>query len=64
MCFLITFGICSHKKKQSNEFLLIHTHKDLLHLLHIVHPLFSVNYFLKKHHSVLVCFDSIFVFQN
>ena len=33
--------------KQSHEFLLSHTHQDLLYMLH---PLFQINHFLNNHH--------------
>ena len=72
MNFLISSGICSPQSYQSmlhfkflhmlsNEFLLIHTHQDLLYVLQ---PLFWKIYLLNKHHQIYVHFDNIFVFQN
>ena len=55
---LISVGICLTPKlskffalspfayNASNDFILIHTHRDLLH---VRHPLVNVNYFSNKH---------------
>ena len=48
-------------KAISNQFLLIHTHQDLLYM---PDPLFQINHFLNKHHYIWVHFDDIFGFKN
>ena len=42
--------------KLSNEFQFIGTDQNLLHM---PHPLFWVDYSLKKHHKILICFKPL-----
>ena len=58
---LLCYNFTIHIQIKFSEFLLIHTHQDLLHM---PHSLFQVSYFLNKHHSIQVGFDNIFLFQN
>ena len=53
--------IASLHTELSNDFLLICTPQDLLHM---PFSLFYVNQFFNKHHQIWITFDNIFVFQN